>query len=110
MIAELTIFPLGEGHHLSNSLAPILACVEESGLTYEVTPMGTLIEGAEDEVWALVRRCHRTMRALAQRVVTEVRIDDREAPPGLQLHQGGSGLLDPAFGTSALRYPRVGPA
>lgn len=78
MLAELTILPLGEGTHLSGRLSEVVEAIEHSGLSHQVTAMGTLIEGEPEEVWRLLRRCHELSRRHADRVVTEVRIDDGE--------------------------------
>jgi uncharacterized protein (TIGR00106 family) len=52
--------------------------VAEQGLTYEVTSMGTEIEGAVDELLRLAARMHEIPFAKgAQRVVTSIKIDER---------------------------------
>ena len=40
--------------------------------------MSTLIEGNWDEVMAVIKRCHRTMRRSHNRVYTSIVIDDRK--------------------------------
>jgi uncharacterized protein YqgV (UPF0045/DUF77 family) len=39
--------------------------------------MGTLIEGPPGKIWDLLRRCHERARRDSDRVITEIRIDDR---------------------------------
>ena len=76
MLVELTLTPLGRGTHLGQDLAAVLTLIDESGLSYCLTPTGTCIEGEWDEVLRLVKQCHERMRSTATRVLTSIRIDD----------------------------------
>jgi len=78
MLVEFTIVPLGSGSSLSSSVAEVLNVVDASGLPYKVTPMGTVVEGTWDEVFRLIKRCHRITRRQEERVLTTIRIDDRK--------------------------------
>ena len=77
MLAELTIEPLGHTGHISGPVAQVIKLIADSGLDYQVTAMGTLFEGEPEVVWDVIRRCHALACQQAERVVTEVRIDDR---------------------------------
>ncbi len=78
-IVEITIIPIGvEGSSLSSYVAEALKVVRESGLPYELTPMGTVISGELDEIWGVLRRMHESpFTCGAPRVVTQIRVDDR---------------------------------
>ena len=76
MLAELNIIPLGRGTHLSGDLGRILKIVDESGIRYRLTPLGTCLEGEWDEVMDLVKKCHRETRSFCTHVLTTVRIED----------------------------------
>lgn len=78
MLVELSINPLGRGTHLSKDLGKILKLVDESGLPYALTPLGTCIEGKWEEVMSLVKRCHDQARSTSSHVMTTVRIEDEE--------------------------------
>ncbi len=82
MLAEFSIVPLGKGESLSKDIAVVLDLVDKSGLSYQLTSMGTIIEGEIDEVFALLKRCHKTMCHRANRVLTTIRIDDRTGKAG----------------------------
>jgi uncharacterized protein (TIGR00106 family) len=82
VIAEFSIVPVGKGEELAGAVARILDIVDRSGLPYQVTAMGTLVEGEGDEVFALIRECHAEMRKHAPRVLTRISIDDREKARG----------------------------
>ena len=82
MIVEFSVVPIGRGEALAGPVARILDIVDKSGLPYQLTAMGTLVEGEWDEVLGLVRRCHEAMRGEAGRVYTHITIDDRPRPAG----------------------------
>lgn len=82
MIVEFSVVPVGRGEELAGPVARILDLVDRSGLPYQLTAMGTLVEGDWDAVMDLVRRCHEAMRAETGRVYTHVAIDDRPGASG----------------------------
>ena len=85
MLAELTIEPIGKGSHLAAPLARVVDLVAASGLPFQVTAMGTLVEGEPEKVWDLLRHCHELARNDSGRVITEIRIDDRGDTAGALL-------------------------
>jgi uncharacterized protein (TIGR00106 family) len=82
MIIEFSIVPIGRGETLAGPVARVLDLVDKSGLPYQLTAMGTIVEGEWDEVLGLVRRCHDAMRGEAGRVYTHITIDDRPLASG----------------------------
>ena len=76
MLVEMSIIPVGGDAHLSDQIAKVLRIVDESGLSYQLTPAGTCIEGEWDEVMALVRQCHEQVRKHTSHVFTTIRIED----------------------------------
>lgn len=78
-VVQISCTPLGEGSGgISKFVAGCLALVKKSGLKYQLTPMGTILEGDLDEIFSLVRRMHESpFNAGAQRVSTLIKIDDR---------------------------------
>ncbi|GBE14095.1 MAG TPA: MTH1187 family thiamine-binding protein [Proteobacteria bacterium] len=78
-IAEISVVPLGTGSpSLSGYVAECVRALKDSGVTYTLTPMGTIIEGSLDEILDVVRMLHRvTINQGAVRVYTRVAIDDR---------------------------------
>ena len=81
VVAEIFITPLGTGEStIREFIRALLPRIEASGLVYQLTAMGTLVEGGLDEVLALVRELHTQTFDLhtgTDRVVTHVRIDER---------------------------------
>ena len=78
-IAEVSIVPIGTGStSVSHHVAACLKVLDRSGLAYEVHGMGTIIEGALEEVMDIILRMHEVpFEAGAFRVVTSIKIDDR---------------------------------
>ena len=76
MLLELSIVPLGRDTHLSDEIAEIVKLVDASGLSYQLTPSGTCIEGEWDDVMPLVRSCHARARELSAHVITTLQIED----------------------------------
>jgi len=60
----------------------MLRMVKASGLDYQLTAMGTLVEGEPDAVFDLIRACHLAMRKESERVSTKVWIDDQVGRTG----------------------------
>lgn len=77
MIVEFSIVPVGRGEELAGLVAKVLDIVDRSGLPYQLTSMGTIVEGDWDDVMGLIKACHRAMRRQAGRVLTRISIDDR---------------------------------
>lgn len=82
MVAEFSIVPVGTGEELKELVAKALKIVENSELDYQVTSMGTIVEGDWDEVMALIKKCHDEVKKHSERVVTNVVIDDRKGMTG----------------------------
>ena len=79
-IAEVSVVPLGtETPSVSKYVARAVKILQqEKDVKYEITPMGTIIEGDLDKILAVVRKMHEgTFGEGVARVLTTVKIDDR---------------------------------
>jgi uncharacterized protein (TIGR00106 family) len=78
-IAEINIIPLGTSTpSVSRYIADAVEILKECGLKYELTSMGTIVEGDLDEILSLAKKIHETpFFKGVKRVVTTIRIDDR---------------------------------
>jgi len=74
--------PLDKGESLSDYVARSLDIIDKSGLPYQLTPMGTILEGEWDQVMAVVTACHKRMSEDCNRISTAVRIDYRAGKSG----------------------------
>ena len=82
MVVEFSVVPIGKGEELAGLVAGIIDIIDRSGLPYQLTSMGTIVEGEWDDVFALIKECHRKMRQDAGRVLTHIAVDDRERAKG----------------------------
>ena len=78
MVVSFSIVPIGAGQELKEQLSEVIRVVDESGLPYRLTAMGTEVEGEWDDVLPVIRRAHETGRRFTGRVLTHIAIDDRE--------------------------------
>lgn len=78
MIVQFSIVPLGKGPGIGDDVAKVLKIVDNSGLSYKITPMGTVVEGSWDDVMGLIKKCHSLVLKSGERVVTSITIDDRK--------------------------------
>ena len=82
MLVEFRILPVGTGEEIKELVAKTLAIVEKSDLDYQLTAMGTLLEGGWEEIMFVIQKCHDEIKKSAERVVTEIIIDDRKDMKG----------------------------
>jgi uncharacterized protein (TIGR00106 family) len=79
MIAQLSVYPLGEGTSVSRFVKKGIAVIEKSGYTYEVGGMATTVETPGlDELFELIRQVHTAhVKEGAQRIIIDLKVDDR---------------------------------
>lgn len=77
VLLEFAMTPAGEGESVSRHVARILDIVDRSGVTYQLTAMGTILEGDWDEVMAVVSDCFRALQADCRRIGMNLKMDYR---------------------------------
>ena len=77
VLLEFSMAPSGKGESLSPYVARILDIIDTSGVSYQLTPMGTILEGEWDEVMAVVTACFDAMRADCNRIGLHIKVDYR---------------------------------
>jgi uncharacterized protein (TIGR00106 family) len=82
VIVEFSIFPMDKGESLSPYVARAVKLVRESGLAYELNPMGTCVEGEWSDVMALVDRCFQALEKDCNRINLSLKADYRKGPSG----------------------------
>lgn len=58
-------------------VARILDVIDKSGVPYQLTPMGTILEGSFDEVMAVVGDCFRALEPDCPRIGMNLKMDYR---------------------------------
>lgn len=86
MIVEIECLatPPGTAENPYAHIEAAIAVVQESGLKYEVSALGTTFEGEPEEVWPIVRRVHEAcLQAGAVSVVSVIKAfqSTRPEPP-----------------------------
>lgn len=82
--AELEVVALGTGStSMSRHVSDAVEAIENLGIKYQLTPMGTAIEVSSiDEVFNAVKAAHEALvKKGVKRVVTHLTIDDRRDAP-----------------------------
>lgn len=82
VLLEFSMAPSGKGESLSPYVARIVDIIDKSGVPYQLTPMGTILEGEWDEVMAVVTACFSAMRSDCDRIGVHLKIDYRAGPGG----------------------------
>jgi uncharacterized protein (TIGR00106 family) len=80
IIVEFSITPLGTGNSsLSKYVSEACKVVKNSGVSFTITPMGTIIETETlSDAFDIVRKAHEAVLKMGvSRVSTSIKIDDR---------------------------------
>ena len=77
-VMEISIVPLGKGASISSYVADCLRVLKKDKMPFELTAMGTNVEGSLKDLIAVGLRMHQVpFKKGARRVVTTIKIDDR---------------------------------
>lgn len=77
VLLEFSMYPLrSEG--LSPYVARSLNIIDQSGISYQLTPMGTILEGEWEDVMAVVNACFAAMSEDCDRISSHLKIDFRK--------------------------------
>ena len=77
VLLEFSMSPMDKGESLSSYVARILNYIDESGVKYKLTPMGTILEGEWDDVIGVVTGCFKLMEQDAGRISVNLKVDYR---------------------------------
>jgi len=77
ILAEFSMFPTDKGESVSNYVSQVLDVIDTSGITYQLTPMGTVLEGSWDQVFDVISSCFKTLEPQSNRITTFIKIDYR---------------------------------
>ena len=82
VLLEFSMAPLGQGESVSAHVARILDLIDRSGVPYQLTPMGTILEGEWSEVMSVVTACFETLAKDCPRIGVHLKVDYRAGPAG----------------------------
>ena len=81
MLVQFSLFPVGE-RSLTKPVSKLIDIIDKSGLPYQTTAMGTLIEGNYDQVFRLIKKCHNVLKKDHDRIYGVIKLDDRKGAKG----------------------------
>jgi uncharacterized protein (TIGR00106 family) len=82
VLLEFAMAPRGHAESLSNEVARVIDIIDKSGLPYQLTAMGTLIEGEWAEVMAVVTACFEALKTDCPRISVHLKADYRAGHRG----------------------------
>ncbi len=82
VLLEFSMAPLGKGESVGDFVAKALEIIDSSGLPYQFTSMGTIIEGEWDQVFNVVKKCFEEMKKTCPRITCHIKVDYREGTSG----------------------------
>jgi uncharacterized protein (TIGR00106 family) len=79
VLIEFAIFPTDKGESKSQYVARVIEMIKESGLKYQLTPMGTILE-CEDvaEGLEVINKAYETLKVDCNRIYSIIKIDYRK--------------------------------
>ncbi|MCK6423033.1 MAG: MTH1187 family thiamine-binding protein [Aquabacterium sp.] len=80
VLLEFAMAPGGKGESVSEYVARILDVIDRSGVRYQLTPMGTILEGDWSEVMGVVTACFQALQPDCARIGMNLKIDYRAGP------------------------------
>lgn len=80
VLLEFAMAPGGKGESVSEYVARILDVIDRSGVRYQLTPMGTILEGDWSEVMGVVTACFQALQTDCARIGMNLKIDYRAGP------------------------------
>jgi uncharacterized protein (TIGR00106 family) len=71
VLLEFSIYPTDKGISVSSYVSRILDYIDKSGVTYQLTPMGTILEGEWNDVSDVVKGCFNLSEKDCQRITAK---------------------------------------
>jgi len=82
-ILEFAMFPIDKGESVSEYVSEIVKVIAQSGLEYQLTPMGTIVETSTfEEATALMNACYSILEPNSNRVYCTATFDIRKGELG----------------------------
>ncbi len=79
VLLEFSMFPTDKGESVSQFVSQIIDLIDKSGVTYRLTPMGTILEGSWDEVFEVITSCFKLLEPQSNRISSSIKIDYRKS-------------------------------
>src|SRR5687768_15455573 len=80
VLLEFAMSPTGQPGSLAPYVARMLDIIDRSGVAYQLTSMGTILEGDWDQVMGVVGACFKALEADCPRIGMNLKMDYRAGP------------------------------
>ncbi len=79
VLMEFAIFPTDKGESVSEYVSKVIKMIKQSGVKYQLTPMGTIIEtGTLKEALSVIEDAYKVLEPFSNRVYSAVKFDIRK--------------------------------
>ncbi len=79
VLMEFAIFPTDKGESVSKYVSKVIQMIGESGIKYQLTPMGTIIESETlQEALSMIDKSYKVLEPYSNRVYATVKFDIRK--------------------------------
>jgi len=79
VLMEFAMFPTDKGESVSPYVSRIIKMIDESGLEYKLTPMGTVVEaGSIQEILGIIEKAHKVLDDDCSRIYSTIKLDIRK--------------------------------
>ncbi len=78
VLAEFSMYPTDKGESVSHYVVQIIDHIDKAGIDYQLTPMGTILEGSWDEVFGVISECFKILEPQSNRITTIIKVDYRQ--------------------------------
>ena len=76
VIMNFAIFPTDKGAHIGEYVSKVIEYIKESGVTYQFTPMGTIVEAdTVPEVLKVIEKSYEILDPISDRVYCVMNMD-----------------------------------
>jgi uncharacterized protein (TIGR00106 family) len=79
VLLEFSMFPTDKGESVSAYVSRIIDMINQSGVSYQLTPMGTIIECEQiDEALEIVKKAYECLEKDCNRIYSSLKFDIRK--------------------------------
>ena len=79
VLMEFAIFPTDKGESVSKYVSKVIKMIDDSGINYQLTPMGTIIESDTlQEALEVINNSYKILEPYSNRVYATVKFDIRK--------------------------------
>ncbi len=82
VLAELCITPMGKGDSVSEYVTRCVKIIDNSGLNYQLTAMGTIVEGDLATLLEIIQKCFDALQIDCDRITCTAKFDYRQGRSG----------------------------